>query len=387
MSPLRVLHIIDHLGIGGAQQIIDDIIRHSPDGAFAYTVLYFFDRHHYRAQFEARGVKVISLGFGAYGYGRILFHLANPLSYLWIVRFLRDAHVDIVHIHLFYAYAAVLPVVSLWRFFGGFRKTRVLYTMHAMKNQVPIFSTLLKIFARVPDVIVGDLPAMVAEMRAYGVAARAFAVIHTSTDFFRHPATDPRELRRELGLAPDARILVSVGRLHWQKGYRYFLEAMPLILRACPDAVALIVGEGEEMDALQSIAGRLRLDSRARFVGFRQDTARFYDAADVFVHPAIEEALAIVVLDAMARGRAVVACRAGALASVIRDGETGYLVERKNSRALAEAVLLCLNNKPFCDLMGERARRMVADRYSLDRFVAQYYALYADLALDNSSKK
>lgn len=380
MRPLRVLHIIDHVGIGGAQQIIDDIIRHSPDGAFAYTVLYFFDRHHYRAQFEARGVTVISLGFGAYGYGRILFHLANPLSYLRIVRFLRDAHIDIVHIHLFYAYAAVLPVIFLQRLCGGFRNMRVLYTLHAMRNQVPHFFILLKLFARVPDVLVGDLPAMVEEMRAYGVAARAFAAIHTSTDFFRHPSTDPGELRRELGIAPDARILVSVGRLHWQKGYRYFLEAMPLILRACPDAVALIVGEGEEMDALQSIAGRLRLDSRVRFVGFRQDTARFYDAADVFVHPATEEALAIVVLDAMARARAVVACRAGALASVIRDGETGYLVERKNSEALADAVLSCLKNRDETDRMGQRAKRLVAERYSLDDFVAQYYALYTDMA-------
>lgn len=380
MHAIRVVHIIDHLGIGGAQQIIDDIIRYSPDGAFEYAVLYFFDRHRYRAALEARGVRVMCLGFGSYTYARILSYLLNPLSYLWIAKFLRKERFDVVHLHLFYAFAAVVPCMLLGRFFGIFAPAKMIYTMHAMKNQVPNFFIFLRMFARIPDVIVGDLPAMVAEMRANRVAARAFAVIHTSTNFSHFPATDPIALREELGIAADERIMVSVGRLHKQKGYRYILGAMPKILKECPRTVLLMVGEGEEMSSLRCLAAALHLGTAARFVGFRPDTVRFYDAADLFVHPATEEALALVVLDAMARGRPVIACRAGALASVVRDGETGYLVERKNSVALADAIIFCLKNDRERAMMGKRAQQLVAECYALDDFVAQYYALYAKMA-------
>ena len=379
MRSLRVLHIIDHLGTGGAQQIIDDIVRHSPDGAYDYTVLYFFDRHRYRAELEARGVRVMCFCFGAYTYSRILFYIFHPYSYLRLIRFLRSEHFDIFHLHLFYAFIVTLIGVRLQKLWGRSLSARILYTMHAMKNQVPRFFIFLRILGRIPDVIVGDLPAMVEEMRAVHVPARRFLVIHTSTDFSDFPVTHPQELRRELGLSADARILVSVGRLHKQKGYHYFLAAMPKVLEQFPRAVALMVGDGEEMSVLRHLTRRLRLGASVRFLGFRADTARFYDAADVLVHPATEEALAIVVLDAMARGRAVIACGAGAIASVVRDGETGYLVERKNSEALADAIINCLENKFVCDQMGERAKRIVEECYRLDRFVAEYYALYREL--------
>ncbi len=382
MRPLRVLHVIDHLGIGGAQQIIDDIVRLSPDGAFAYIVLYFFDRHRYRAELEARGARVICLGFGAYTYANILVHLFDPRSYLTIAKVLREERFAVIHIHLFYAFVATLMVLCLRRVFtpAGW-SARVIYTMHAMRNQVPRFFLFLRMLGNIPDVIVGDLPAMVAEMQTARVPARRFAMIHTSTNFVSLPATDQQALREEVGLAPDQQMLVAVGRLHRQKGYRYFLEAMPRILQHCPRTVAVIVGDGEELVFLRRLADRLGLGSAVRFVGFRADTVRFYDAADLFVHPASEEALPIVVLDAMARGKSVIACRVGALASVVRDGETGYLVERKNSAALADAVITCLINEQLRIRMGQEAKRRVAERYVLDDFVARYYALYKNIVL------
>ena len=170
-------------------------------------------------------------------------------------------------------------------------------------------------------------------------------------------STKDHVLRDSFAL-PDEKILLFVGRLVWQKGVRYFLEAGPAILKKHPEAIMVIVGEGDMHENLNQLTYSLGIKSKAYITGNIQDDVlrSLYSFADVLVVPSMYEPFGLTVLEGMAAGVPVIASGVGGLSEIVTDGKDGILVPPGNSERIATAVNFLLSNSIFAKALARNGR-------------------------------
>ncbi|MBI3663819.1 MAG: glycosyltransferase family 4 protein [Acidobacteria bacterium] len=172
--------------------------------------------------------------------------------------------------------------------------------------------------------------------------------------------------------------LLSVTRLiraDVLKGVDVVLRAMPEILRRCPEALYVIVGDGNDRASLQQLAVELGIAGRVEFRGelTTEDICRAYQEADVFVLPSQTEGFGIVFLEAMYSGLPVVAARSGGAPNVIEDGATGILVAPGDEKQLAAAVSRLLLMPEERRKLGAGGRRLVEEQYLFRHFAGRWH--------------
>ncbi len=188
------------------------------------------------------------------------------------------------------------------------------------------------------------------------------------------------DFRRELDLAADARLVLSVGRLSSEKGHADLIRAMPEIRKACGSQTTLIlVGDGPEEANLATLCNNLGLEGAVRMLGYRRDVGRCYAAADVFVLPSYTEGSPNVLLEAMDAGLPIVATAVGGVGEMIHDGENGLLVPARDVPAIARAVAALLGNAELRSALTAAARESLI-AYSPQRYYADVRALFEKVA-------
>lgn len=192
------------------------------------------------------------------------------------------------------------------------------------------------------------------------------------------------ELRRELGLPPDAKIVGLIGRLVREKGFLEFFEAARIILDRGIDARFLAIGaaQPEKSDALtpQALIDQLGLQSAVRFLGLRDDIPALMSLMDVVALPSYgKEGLPRVLMEAAALGKPVVATDVRGCREVVADGETGLLVPVRDSAALAEGLATVLSDASLAQKLGRagrtRAEVMFDERLYFQRTHESYQRL------------
>lgn len=207
--------------------------------------------------------------------------------------------------------------------------------------------------------------------------------IYNGIDLSRfRPDLSGERVRRECGFAPDAPVAGFVGRLvHW-KGPDRFLEACARVAQACPQARFLLVGStlpGYESYAasLERTADELGLRERVVFRLNRTDVPEHLAAMDVFVHASVRpEPFGIVVIEALAAGRPVIATAAGGVLEIIDRPEAGVLVPPGDVEALAQAMLALLGNRQRRVRLGEAGRRLAMERYDIRMVMPRIEAVF-----------
>jgi glycosyltransferase involved in cell wall biosynthesis len=181
--------------------------------------------------------------------------------------------------------------------------------------------------------------------------------------------------------APPAgrRRIALVGRLIFNKGPHYLIDAAPAILARHPDVEFLIVGDGPLRASLEAAVARRGLARSFAFLGLRPDVPELLQSATMLVRPSLSEGLPLTVLEAMACALPVVATPVGGTAEVVRDGQTGYLVPPGAVPSLAEAICRLLDNPEQARQFGLQGRRLIEQEHSWERVVDQTLGLYGEL--------
>jgi glycosyltransferase involved in cell wall biosynthesis len=187
------------------------------------------------------------------------------------------------------------------------------------------------------------------------------------------------EVRRELGLKNDVPVIGAIGRLVWQKGFEYLIRAAPEVLKKCPEARFLIVGEGPLQNELILTSEKLNVADRIIFSGFRNDIKEILASIDVLAMPSLLEGLPMVLLEAMAMAKPIVATRIDGITEVLENSKTGLLVPAKNSHALAEAIVGILDDKAKANFFGQNAREAAKEKFSVKKMVEQIESAYEKL--------
>ena len=357
-SPLRIAHVSAETGFSGGEVqvfLLMEGLRARGHG----NLLICPPRSRAAARARERGFDTACL--------RMPSEL-SPTAVLRIARLLRAAGPDVVHCHTgranwpggIAARYAGLPALSTRRMDRRVKRgprTRLLY------------GCLLRRVAAIS-------PAVVRRLREARVPEARIRLVWSAVDPAALRPSAPRDaVRARLGAPADARCLLVAANLVHRKGIDVLLSALAQVAAA----ELWIAGEGPERPVLEAQAQRSGLGGRVRFLGGRDDVPDLLEACDAFVLPSRQEGLGVAALEAMARGRAVVASAVGGLAELVHDEETGLLVPPDDAPALAGALARLVADPALAERLGAAGARRVEASFRPDAMVTSYEALYREI--------
>ena len=285
---------------------------------------------------------------------------------------------DVVHNHMYRAEIVGTQAALELAARGGARPY-IVSTVHSSRVRSPEDKATLRALTPSIDRLLAVSKAIVQKIADERGGLAPVSLVYNGVDLDRYDHQEPCcTLREDFGMEPGAQIVGVVARLEPEKGHPTLLEAWPLVLRSCPEAYLLIVGEGSRHDALEAQVRELRIAHRVVFTGRRDDIPAVTAALDVAVLPSYREAQGLTILEAMALSRPVVASNVGGIPEMIEDGRTGLLVPPHDAPALAAAIVRLLRDHPLADLLARAGHDLVHDRFCIQLMVDAVERVYDD---------
>ncbi|MBI2333308.1 MAG: glycosyltransferase [Chloroflexi bacterium] len=307
---------------------------------------------------------------------------------------------DVIHSHYWMSGLAAEQLSDAW---GGTPIVHMYHTLGEMKNRVARSEDEKagedrlhgerQVLRRANRIVVATLAELTQLRFLYRADSNKMTVIPPGVDtghFYPIPAD---EAKQYIGLKPENRMILFVGRIEPLKGVDTLIQAMScldlsLTSRDRPVHLAIIGGEpdvspeemSEEMARLQTICDDLCMGGTVVFLGKRaQDTLPYYySAAEVLVMPSLYESFGMVALEAMASGTPVIASEVGGLGYLVQDGVTGYTVPDSDPRMLCERLSILLGNHELRNEMGQRAAEYAKD-YAWDKIASSIVKVYEEV--------
>jgi phosphatidylinositol alpha-1,6-mannosyltransferase len=222
-------------------------------------------------------------------------------------------------------------------------------------------------------------------MNQWQVPASRIEILNPGCDTQRFtPSPRDPAVRAKLGWG-QRRVILTVGRLQARKGQARMIAALPRIIESVPDALYAIIGEGETRSELEALVARLRLENHVQFLCERREEELLacYQQCDLFALPNVTvqgdfEGFGMVLVEAQACGRPVIAGRSGGTGETMREGETGRLVDCENEGALAATAAELLSDESLRHRMGEAGRRWVERRFDWSVLAKQARTICAE---------
>lgn len=379
--PIRVLHPITRLIVGGAQentmltaQLLDparwqvDVLsgpQTGSEGSLIETV-------------RERGIPLII--------EPSLVREVNPLQDLRalfrLIRLMRQGRYTIVHTHSSKAgivgrWAAKLAGVPI-----------IVHTVHGWghhERQHPLirayYILLEKLTLPITDKLIVVSPLNTEKGLADGIGRpEHYAVIRSGIELerFGHPQVDRATTRAAWNIPLDAPVVGTVTRLSAQKAPLDFVRAAAQVAAAVPNVYFLVVGDGPLRAEVEKVARDLGIRERLVLTGLRRDVPEQLAAMDIFALSSLWEGLPRVLPQAMASGLPVVATATDGSIEAVTDGENGFLVPPGQPAILAESLIRLLRDPALARQMGEAGRQRVAE-FDVRTMVAQIDQLYQEL--------
>ncbi len=310
----------------------------------------------------------------------------------------KNIHYDLIHSHYWMSGLAAEALSDCW---GGTPIIQMFHTLGEMKNRVARSEAERegsyrldgerRVMGRV-DRIIAATPAEQAQLEwLYNADMRKVYVVPPGVDVGHFYPIPVDEARQFIGLAPEARMILFVGRIEPLKGLDTLIKAVACLrVKDLPEPVHLAVIGGdpdaapEEMSAemvhIQRMCDELTVGKMVAFLGKRsQDTLPYYySAAEVVVMPSHYELFGMVALEAMACGTPVIASQVGGLAFLVQDGVTGYHVPDEDDEALCGKLSALLGDISLRKRLGKNAAEY-AQSYAWPKIAAQLVEIYSDV--------
>jgi len=350
LRPLAITHTLADRYLGGIERYVLNLSESLR--ARGYSVSFILSsRSPVLATVRQRGFPYVAIPFKGDLDPRIAWQVAHAL---------RRFKPDLLHIH---DSPSIVPNCLGARWAGVPSVT----TVHAFHTK---WGFLLS------EHLITVSTALRRHMLAQGFREEQITTVRSGVDVTWFKPQDRKRARTALGLAPDTFYFAAICRLARRKGLGLLLETIPQVLRQAPQARVLFAGTGPLEEEFQQQAAQLGISEAVQFLGFQEDVRPVLSAANCVVLPSDREGLGLVLLEAMASARAVIATDSGGPAELVHHEETGLLIPPKDPDALAAAMLAAVNAPAWVDDMGERARFLAVKDYSLERQVDGVEVVY-----------
>jgi len=365
-APL-VLHLRSSGGLFGADRVVLDLCEALPSLGFRSLLVPLMEADGSGIELlregEARGIRVSPLrlkhAWDLAGLSR-LRHLA------------RETGATLLHGHDYKSDIALWMAGKRWKRFA---------TLHGNVGTSAMLRVKESLNRRVVNQFEGVFcvsEAQAASERYKGVRRVSLVRNGIDTGPFQKASSGREASRKALGIREGEAAVGAIGRLSEEKGYDFLLRVCARLLREGKDFKILLVGDGPQKQALQSLSRQLGIEPNLIMPGFRRDTASLYQVLDVFCMPSLREGLPLALLEAMASGRAILANAVGGIPEVLgTDGVCGHLMVPNDEETWTLALGSLLKNPEQRTALGASAMRKVEtyfSRESMARGVARVYA-------------
>lgn len=370
---MRVLQLISSGGYYGAENMLFNLAQSQKSLGCDPRLLLFYNVHQPNVALYERARRVDLNVRMLRCEGR-----ADLRAIREIREYIRTEDIDVIHTHGYKA--------DLYGYLAARTESRpIVATCHNWVGgtaALGIYNRLDRMALRNFSGVATVSDAVAAQLLEAGIEKTRIHTIANGIDVDRFVGAEPA--RFGMASDPSARTIGIVARLDWQKGFEYLLEAFSGLTSAHPDAQLVIIGEGPDQPAIAAMVDRLQLTSKVVFAGGRGDMPNVYAACDIFVLPSLNEGLPMTVLEAMAASRPVIATNVGAIPTVVRHGETGWLVEPRDVAGLRKALDLLLRDPALRGRLASKGHDWVRRNFTSDGMAMNYLRMYESVLAGKS---
>ncbi len=362
---IRVLHVIDHLGLGGAQTALLDMLKMRNQADFDVEVAVMHGRGPFADELEKIGLRV-----------HVLSPTKWPPAYIpGLLALLRRGNFQVLHFHLQAANWLAKPLAALagqeiriaHDHTSGDLKFRGVASLAPDAFSHLFSSRVIAVSEGVRDFLIRweAVPRDRIQVIANGVNV---------ADFRPGTAAEKIAARQRWGIQHDAFVAGGIGRLAPEKNF----ALVPELAKRHPDLHFVVAGSGPEKEALLAQTVRLGVAERVRFLGAISERPDFYRALDVFLLPSLYEGLPMAVLEAMASGVPVLSSRLEGIASALTDEKEGLLARAGDLTAFSQHLTRLTGSSELRQRLGHAARRKVEVAYAASHTIGQVEAVYRE---------
>ncbi|MGZ4858568.1 MAG: glycosyltransferase family 4 protein [Candidatus Angelobacter sp.] len=366
MKRVKVLQLISSGGYYGAENMLLNLCASQEKAGCQNSLLLFYNVHAPNVEFyeraRRRGLSVRMV----HCQGRADWRAVRQIE-----EYIQEDGIDLLHTHGYkadlYGYVAARrshkPVVATCHNWVGGTAALGIYN-HLDRMALKRFNAL----AAVSD-------AVAQRLLDSGVPARKIKTIANGID------VEPFERAQPLPAPTFDRdkVVGMVARLDLQKGFEYLLRAVRELCGVFRELKVVIVGEGPDRKAIEDMIRQYGLQSTVILAGKQSDMPGVYAAMDIFVLPSLNEGLPMTILEAMAASKPVIATKVGAIPTLIRNGETGLLVEARDTDGLRKAIARLLSDPDLCRRMGAEGHDWVSRNCTSEAMALKYRQMYEEV--------
>ncbi len=367
-QPLRTLHLITSLDVGGVENQLAKVVSAYDRDSFSPSVCCVSHKGEIGEELERRGIRVEVLGEEPTSF--------NPRLLRKLHHLLQRERVTILRAHKYHsAFYGVLA--------GRMAKVAAIVPSYHLPQAIrkPKRRLMIRFLSHLSDQVVTVSFAVKGNLRGMGIPESKIRVIHNGVDLREFQDLVPKEVaREELGIPRGKWVIGGIGRMKPQKGYGYLLRARPLLERAgLSDYWVLLVGDGKARAELEQEAREMGCAEKVRFLGMRRDIPRLLRSMDVFAFPSLWEGFGTSLVEAMAAGIPVVASDLPCVREIIPDERYGFLVPAKDAEILAERMLEAWKYGAGRESRMLAAKDRAFETFSLSKVVQSYQGLFHEI--------
>ena len=376
-SKIKILHVITHLPIGGAQDNTLYTVELLDKEKYDISLCCNLDGELVERAKKIEDVKLFDIPFLC----REVSPYRDIRAFLSLYKLFKEEDFTIIHTHsskagLLARLAAVLNKTPI-----------VIHTIHgfAFNDFMNMFKKnffiyVEKLLAKWTDVLITVSNLNKKKIIDLNIAhENKIKNIYSGIDLrlFTNKRND--DFRKELNLENDHLLLGSVGRLSDQKDPITMIEAFGIISKPFPNAHLALVGDGELKGKILEKIDKLKLNGKVHLIGNKNNPWSVYHSMDLFIMSSIYEGVGRSITEALSCGVPVVCTDVEGVPEIVRDNITGILVPPKDSNKLADGIIRTLNDMDTAKKMAEEGRRFVNDNFDVNRMVNDIDSLYNTL--------
>lgn len=371
MENIKILFIIDNMNIGGTQKVLIQLVEGLiPRGYFPVVVIL-----NGSDQLSVDRLKSSKIPIYIFNKYNLLFKGVPCIYYI-----IKKEKIKIIQNLLFYSN-------NIGRVLGRISKNKIILsgtrgdggTMLPWQNYLDKYTKMLD-----DMMIVNSKPALNYCKNKIGISSNKIALIYNGIEISKANLNNEEinSIKKLWHIPEDKIIIGTAGQLAVEKGHRYLIDAIKIILRKNVNVFLVIAGVGKLLNDLYNRAQEKGILENILFLGKCNQMDDFYEIIDIFALPSLSEGMPNVIMEAMSHGKPVIASCIGAIPELIDDGLNGILVPPGNADKLAEAILDLTNNAELSKSIGNKAKQKINKSYPLRNMIDSYDDLYRKMMND-----
>ena len=366
MSKIKVLHITFNMGIGGTEQVIRQILGNSDSERFIHEILCI------DGSIGSIGKELQSKGFYIESTQRKSGTDLKLAGY--IRRYISQRKVHVLHCHQYTPY-----------FYGVmgalFTRAKVIFTEHGRfypdrhNFKRKLVNPLLGLRTAQVTAISKSTADALTEYEY--IPRDKINVIYNGIKDLDEKQYDRNKLLNELGLSADYRYVGTISRLDPIKNHSMMIKAYSEVKQKLPDVKLIIIGDGDKMSDLKQLVKDLDIEQDVVFTGFIDNPQRFITLFEIFLLSSFSEGTSMTLLEAMSLAKPCVVTDVGGNPEIVKDFETGLLVVSDDAKKFSSSIMKLIANLNLLNEYGTASRHRFIEKYSVERMVESYHALYS----------